>query len=282
MDVLQVLKEDANGTVLKAWDPEHERPIIVKKLPRNDRALLEGQILSELCHPAIPKLLNSFAEDDTVYLVLEFKKGRTLAEYLETARFSEDEAIEIVRQLVSVLMYLHVEKKIIHRDIKLENIILDETHKLSLVDFGFADYMTDYMTERLGSPAYCSPEIILGQRYSAPTDVWSMAVVIYALLNGYPPFYGNSIEEVFTAICYTQAPVGQLVGVSTDCKIFLTKLFRKNQNERLSIEEAAKHPWLTGKHKACGVNEVKSLKRKSLPILRPRVVHSAASALALF
>lgn len=271
------MKQDENGIVATAWDGTNRVPVVVKKMPVTERALLERDILAMLDHPAIPKLIDSYVDDGVLNIVLEFRKGRTLADVCQGQRMKEQDVVHVVRQLTDVLGYLHDTVKIVHRDIKLENIILDDQRNISLIDFGFADHLTDDMTDRLGSPVYCSPEIVQGKSYGANTDVWSMGVVTYYLVDGDLPFEGETIDDVFESICYKQPRISEIVNLSTECKDFLSQVLRKDPKTRLTISEAMRHPWITGQRTKKNLKCLSSVAaltlggRNSLPIVKPRI-----------
>lgn len=276
--MMELLKVDEQGVVAVAWDSTRKKAVILKKLPISERALLERDILAMLDHPAIPKLIDSYVDDNVLYVVMELKKGKTLGEFCRGHRLAERDVVYIVRQLVDVLSYLHDKMKIIHRDIKLENILIDDLRRISIIDFGFADHLKDGMTERLGSPAYCSPEIVTGDTYSATSDVWSLGVVTYYLLDGNLPFDGDTIDDVFEAICSSNPPIAEIAGVSADSKNFLSQVLRKDGKDRLNIQEVASHPWLTNKEPKRKLKCLSSTAgltllsgRNSLPVVKPRI-----------
>lgn len=275
LNVVQVLKDNHSATVVKAWDNELKQYVILKKVPLSDLALREIEILKELDHSSIPRLLNSYIDNDVLYTTMEFKNGQTLRDLLDSERLTEKHVISIVRQLASIILYLHKEAKIVHRDIKLENVLIDDTFNVSLIDFGFADYLTNNLTERIGSPAYCSPELILGGPYGASTDIWSLGVLTHCLLDRSFPFDGETIEAVFESICFKHAPIAEMTGVSTECKSFLAQLLCKDRNKRLTIEQVLEHAWLAVKPKIKSLSHaIGSVHRKSLPIVKPRVTRS--------
>lgn len=291
MSVLKVLKRDTVSTVMKALDVAKNLQVIIKKVPLSERACIECEILSQLDHPGIPKLLEKHVIDEILYLVMELKPGQSLKDVVQTRKFTESEVLHIVRQLVSIIQYLHMKAGVIHRDIKLENILIDEDNNISLVDFGFAGYLEDEMTERLGSPAYASPELIIGRPYSAPTDIWSMGVVTYCLLEGSLPFHGHTIDAVFKEVCCTHPPIAELTGLSPEGKSFLAQVLLKNQFNRLATEELLDHPWISGekfedKPMEADADAPYRMKlitsnRKSLPLFKPEITKPVMKPSAL-
>lgn len=217
---------------------------------------------------------------------MEHRRGQTLKDAAFLRKFTETEVIDIMRQLARIISYLHHIKRVMHRDIKPENIIIDEHNIVSLIDFGFADYITENMTERLGSPAFCSPEVVIGNPYNELADVWSLGVVCYWLIAGRLPFFGDTVEDVFREI-YTKDPPTP-PHASRECACFLKEILCKDPNCRLSIRGVMNHVWLvsgslteTEKNgKISGsLGVIKHLRirghRKSL-VVRPRVTTSLA------
>lgn len=271
--VIKVLKNDPSGMVASVWHEDLSKTVVMKAVPLSDIALREVQILKELNHPSIPALIDSYTECDTVYMILEYRKGQTLLDLCESRKLTEKDVIQIIRQLVSIISYLHTEAKIVHRDIKLENVIVDEKYNVSLIDFGFADHLKETMTERLGSPVYCSPEIICGRPYGLATDIWSLGVLIYYLLQKKFPFEGETIEIVFNAVCSKQAPISGIAGISPNCVNFLSNVLRKDQDQRLTIDQVIEHPWLTTEPqiKSMASGNLSLMYKKCVPVFKPRV-----------
>ena len=179
-------------------------------------------------------------------------------------RLDEEEARSIAIQLLQALQFLHT-KNIVHRDVKPENILL-KSHKtdsidVKLIDFGFAAYCqlqepqkkqqgaskaTPKLTEILGSPLYMAPEIVSKQSYDHKVDVWSAGVVIFSILSGRLPFFGNQKEEVYRAICEDNIEFAgeQWQGISKEAKDFLKMALSKDPKQRPSSTQILEHPWL--------------------------------------
>lgn len=125
----------------------------------------------------------------SVYLVMEYIKGESLHANLKATpnrRFPEDKAVRIIKQLISVLVYLHA-RNVTHRDIKLENIIIDHRGVIKLIDFGFCCASSPDIKLKIfcGTPSYMCPEIVMKKEYfGPPTDIWSSGILLYAMLCG--------------------------------------------------------------------------------------------------
>jgi len=155
----------------------------------------ELSILEETCHPHIVSIYELLHDDNHYFIVSEFLQGGELYNYLvDKGSLSEDEVRDIVQQLYLALNYMH-KNKIVHREIKPENILIDSKEDMSikLTDFGFAEIRkeNEKMSLKLGSPIYMAPEVTLGDEYDEKVDVWSAGVVTYILLSGKPPFVGE-------------------------------------------------------------------------------------------
>mmetsp|Transcript_72048 Transcript_72048/g.168761 ORF Transcript_72048/g.168761 Transcript_72048/m.168761 type:complete len:536 (+) Transcript_72048:81-1688(+) len=184
--------------------------------PRDMKYLLgdDGEVKLHLTmkHPHICELLEYFDESSTVTLILEYCRGGDLfdaivAQSKTTGRgFTEKQAVHATCHVLSALQYLHAQK-VVHRDIKCENILLKhmdlpvEENIFKLCDFGFAAHdKGDGLNDRLGSPDTVAPEIVVGTKYSMPVDMWSAGVLVYMMLSAAPPFYATTDSEVLRKV----------------------------------------------------------------------------------
>jgi serine/threonine protein kinase len=168
-------------------------------------------VLGKLNHPNIVRLYESIDTYSNVYLITEFLEGTPLNEYIKTqegAKFSENESLEILQQLLDAVSYLH-KKGVCHRDIKLENIVVVETSpkiKIKLIDFGFAVFFNasnpDHSLKLFcGTPSYMAPEMLAKKDYKGSNiDVWTCGVAFYALLTGYLPFAAHTERDLYKKI----------------------------------------------------------------------------------
>lgn len=181
-------------------------------------------------------------------LEMEYAPGGTLEAFVKSLGrpFTEEEARRLFRQLVDAVRYLHEEKGICHRDIKMENVVLDADGNARIVDFGAAKEggAHSFLTSMQGTPAYMAPEIAqLRAHKGGPADVWALGVLLYNLLTGGAfPFWGKSMDELKRNI--TAAPPKLPAHLSPSCKDLLTKLLQKSSAIRSSILEIVRHPWL--------------------------------------
>ncbi len=164
---------------------------------------IEYVILSRLDHPQIPKVYSLEEDDDYFYIVMDLFESESLDWIIHEREFTQAEVAYILGQLLDILEYLY-QNKVVHRDIKSENILINENLRVTLVDFGFAAYIPEtesvggktqlsLFTDYPGSPCYAAPELFKEQPYSGmKTQIWSLGVILYALLLGKYPFGSGS------------------------------------------------------------------------------------------
>ena len=207
-------------------------------------------------HPHVISLHEVYETPENFHLVMELVTGGELFDRIVAKTFySEREAKIAIRDIVSALAYCHG-LGIVHRDIKPENLLYSdpsETAKLMLVDFGFAHELQrsdEKMKRMLGTPGYIAPEILMKRAYTASVDIWSLGVVSYVLLCGYPPFYDESVQAEYRKIMrgrYVFEPK-YWKHVSEEGKSFIRDLLVLDTEKRLDIEQTRSHPWLAKKH----------------------------------
>lgn len=157
--------------------------------------------MSQINHPSIVKLYEIFQTEKYFFLVMEYMdQGDLLQKIKDEGKYDEEEFLTVFRQVVSGLLYLH-QNKILHRDIKLDNILLDSKAGAKICDFGISRFVNsdELLFEYLGTPAYLAPEIIREKGYSGfGVDVWSLGIMSFISMTGLVPFKGQSddIEEL--------------------------------------------------------------------------------------
>nr|ACH68463.1 calcium/calmodulin dependent protein kinase 2 [Phytophthora sojae] len=212
----------------------------------DDEAIqFEVSILQQMKHPHIMTLEEFFVEPEYYYLVTEFVGGGEL--------FDRIEARDLVKILIDAIKYCH-DQNVVHRDLKPENLLLmsaDDDASIKLADFGFAKTVTkddSGLVTTCGTPGYVAPEILEGASYGKPVDIWSIGVITYILLAGYPPFHDDSQPLLFKKIrkgkYYYDSPYWD--NVSTDAKEFISKMLVVDPKNRATAGELLQHKWITG------------------------------------
>jgi calcium-dependent protein kinase len=213
----------------------------------------EINILKTLDHPNIMKVYEYFNTPDCFSIVSELCTGGELFKKIENNNLSENVGKYVMKQLLSAVAFCH-KNGIIHRDLKPENILLEEEEEASkeyftikVIDFGTSGKMKkgQKYNEVIGTPFYIAPEV-LNNNYDEKCDMWSCGVILYVMLSGEPPFYGENDDEIYSQILNSEVKFNQKVwdDISRDAKDLIKKLLNKNHRERLSAVEALQHPWI--------------------------------------
>ncbi|KAF9614670.1 hypothetical protein IFM89_019798 [Coptis chinensis] len=204
----------------------------------------EIEILRKLKHENIIEMLDSFETPQEFCVVTEFAQGE-LFEVLEDDKcLPEDQVQAIAKQLVRALHYLH-SNRIIHRDMKPQNILIGAGSIVKLCDFGFARAMstnTVVLRSIKGTPLYMAPELVREQPYNHTADLWSLGVILYELFVGQPPFYTNSVYALIRHII--KDPVKYPDNMSSNFKSFLKGLLNKVPQSRLTWPALLEHPFV--------------------------------------
>ena len=186
-----------------------DQPVALKALKKTtiielkqvDHIKLEKNLLAEITHPFIIDLKESFKDNTHIYLSFEFIQGGEIFRLLRRENlFPNDVSLFYVTEIVLALEYLH-QQKIAYRDLKPENLLIGADGHIKLTDFGFAKKVDDDLTFTLcGTPEYLAPEIIMSIGHNHGVDWWSLGILIYEMLAGYPPFYDQNPYEVYRRI----------------------------------------------------------------------------------
>jgi calcium-dependent protein kinase len=212
--------------------------------------LKEIELLSQLDHPNIIKVFEYFCENNNYYVVQELCKGGELYEQIyHIESFTEKSAAQIMKQLLSATYYLH-SMNIVHRDLKPENIMLESNDEdeflIKLIDFGTANYFTEkLLSQKVGTSLYIAPEVIC-KKYNQLCDIWSCGVILYILLCGFPPFDGDSDEEIMDCVVRDEVSYNEPEwdNISKEAIAFLQKLLNKDYKKRITAENSLKEEWL--------------------------------------
>ncbi|EPS36430.1 hypothetical protein H072_10052 [Dactylellina haptotyla CBS 200.50] len=214
----------------------------------------EIAVLMSVHHPNVLCLKETFDEEEGIYLILELaSEGELFNLIIEKGKLSEEETRKVYIQLLNGLKYLH-ERNIVHRDIKPENILLtDKNLTCKLADFGLAKIIGEdsFTTSLCGTPSYVAPEILMPSRnrkYTKAVDIWSLGVVLYICLCGFPPFSDelappNLRDQIKEGRFDYPSPYWDSIG---DAALdLIDRMLTIDPDERITVEEALEHPWVT-------------------------------------
>jgi len=214
------------------------------------RLKTEVEILKKVNHPNIVCLKDMFETNEKLYLVMELVTGGELFDKIvEKGQYSEKDASVIVKKMLSAVEYLH-SVKIAHRDLKPENLLLKAGNDtdVMLSDFGLSKIIgvESMMETACGTPYYVAPEVLSATGYDKEVDLWSVGVITYLLLCGFPPFYGETLPEVFEQIMKAEYdfPEPYWTEISKEAKDLIGKLLVVDASKRLTATQALKHPWV--------------------------------------
>lgn len=211
----------------------------------------EVEIYLALDHPNVVRLHSVYQTDSKAFLVMECCEGGELyARLQKRIVFPDADAADATRQMFRAVDYLHA-RNIVHRDLKLENFLYESDAPdalLKVIDFGFAHVWNPatLMKAPCGSVSYVSPDVLSGKGYTNKCDLWSLGVIVWMLLAGYPPFHGEE-RAVMAKIRAGQPDWShqkRWKPVSEDAIIFVKGLLCKDPKKRMSTSEAMQHVWL--------------------------------------
>jgi calcium-dependent protein kinase len=205
----------------------------------------EIEILKSVDHPHIIKLIEVHEDSKYLHLITELCTGGELFDRIiaktqsDEGHFSEHNAASLVRDITDAIAYCHDVKHIVHRDLKPENFLFlteAEDAPVKIIDFGLSRYENPgnaIMKTKVGTPYYVSPEV-LNREYTKACDMWSIGVITYILLCGYPPFYGDSDQQIFESVRVGRFdfPSPDWDDISDEAKDFIKALLRKDPVKR--------------------------------------------------
>ncbi|KAL3803511.1 hypothetical protein HJC23_014059 [Cyclotella cryptica] len=211
----------------------------------------EIAILNELDHPHVLKLVATFSTIKTHYLVLELLEGGELFDRIvEKSSYTENEARDLSKILFGAIEYCH-DRNICHRDLKPENLLLKSKYsdtEIKIADFGMSRKApaADSLETLCGSPAYVSPEILNRNRYGTQTDMWSLGVILFILIGGYPPFADENrlVQEENIKNCNYRFVDYYWGSVTDQAKALIKSLLVIDPRKRLCARDALNQPWM--------------------------------------
>ncbi|OHT02943.1 Calcium/calmodulin-dependent protein kinase type 1 [Tritrichomonas foetus] len=205
----------------------------------------EVEILTKMNHPCVVKLYDWFEEDGNAYIVMELVEGCDLLNFINESKYGipENIAKKLFSQMLSGMIYIH-SLNICHRDIKPENFLITKALDVKIIDFGLSKGSIDNVfCTTCGTLVYSSPERILGHQYTSSADVWSLGIILYAMINGELPFYSENNQTLVIKILKEDPKIWPKKNSESFVDL-LNKFLKKNFEERITLQEAVIHPWI--------------------------------------
>jgi len=245
--------------IVNKRDPDDEKALKITSLRNLKEEEIEAlknevNILRAVSHDNVVKLYEDYITEDKIYMVQDLLSGGELFDrIIEQTFFSEQEAAKVVKQIADALSYLH-KLNVVHRDLKPENLLLtnkSENYDVKIIDFGLAKQSEDLMTMPCGTPGYVAPEILRRKKYHREVDIWSLGVITYILLCGFPPFHddGNNLKNLYKQIRAGKYSFPEKFwgNISKDAKDLIRRMLTTKPKNRITAAEILDDPWIQGK-----------------------------------
>uniref|UniRef100_A0AAZ3RAP6 Protein kinase domain-containing protein n=1 Tax=Oncorhynchus tshawytscha TaxID=74940 RepID=A0AAZ3RAP6_ONCTS len=260
----EVLGTGAFSEVVMAREKTTGKMVAVKCIPKKalkgKETSIENEIavLRKIKHENIVALEDIYESPNHLYLIMQLVSGGELFDRIvEKGFYTEMDASRLIKQVLNAVNYLH-DMGIVHRDLKPENLLYYNPHdeaKIMISDFGLSkmEGTGDVMATACGTPGYVAPEVLAQKPYSKAVDCWSIGVIAYILLCGYPPFYDENDSKLFEQILKADyefdAPYWD--DISDSAKQFISSLMEKDPEKRFTCDQALAHPWIAGDTALC-------------------------------
>lgn len=238
------------GVVYRCFSLKSGQSFAVKSI---DKRLISDDSIDRQCiyneakvmnlispNPNILQIFNIYEDDTHLHIILELCNSSDLYHRISNRVFSESEAVNVMVPLMEAIAHCH-RNGVAHRDLKPDNVLFDEWNRLKLADFGSAECFREgeLMSGVVGTPYYVAPEVLAGREYSEKVDVWSAGVILYIMLAGIAPFYGDTATEIFEAVLRANLrfPARVFHSVSPVAKDLLRRMLCKDVSRRFSAEQ---------------------------------------------
>ncbi|KAI5181270.1 serine/threonine protein kinase KIN1/2 [Nematocida sp. AWRm80] len=254
----EIIETGTTSHVYKGIDSRNNKPVAIKVINRRKyvgiekKQLREERILREvlisflLTHPNVVKLREFFFTDEYFYLVFDYIRGeQLLKKIVRNKKLSESNAKHYFLQILSAIYYCH-SHNLVHRDIKIENILVDSNDNAMLIDFGLSNFYEKegFLGTFCGSLYFAAPELLSGNLYEGPEiDIWSLGVVLYVMVCGKVPFDDKNMQSLYQKIIAGNISTEFL---PRDLESLLVRMLDPNRKTRITLEEIYKHSWLYG------------------------------------
>jgi serine/threonine protein kinase len=253
--VLETLHSGANGEVSLALSKKARKKVVIKRIDefKVDREFIKNEVRigTKVKHTNLVKIFKTFQEEHYTYLEMEYLQGCDLYQYMEKRDFrpiTEKHGRLLFKQIVKAVRHMH-KRNIVHRDLKLENIIVGKKDSLKLIDFGMAEQLVNnkhLSSQWCGSTDYVCPEILTRTPYSGfKADVWSLGVILYTLLYSEFPFlFSERVEALQNDQPHPIPDYPSHVPISAAARDLIQKMLEVDADKRISLQEVWNHKWM--------------------------------------
>ncbi|CAB3994638.1 Calcium calmodulin-dependent kinase type 1 [Paramuricea clavata] len=258
-DLKEVLGTGAFSEVVKGIEKSTGKAYAIKCIAKKqlkgkeDSIENEITILKKVNHKHIIGMKELYDNKTHLYLVMDLVTGGELFDRIvERGSYTEKDASDALKCILEACAYLHEDLGVVHRDLKPENLLYetdDEDARLMISDFGLSKGTEDgVMDTACGTPGYVAPEVLKQQPYGPPVDCWSIGVIAYILLCGYPPFYDEDDSNLFAQIMKAEYEFDEPYWdeISESAKDLVSHLMEPDPDRRFTCREALVHPWISG------------------------------------
>jgi len=250
--IIKSIGRGSSGLVVMAINRISNEKVAIKIIDRKNknknfsekRIYREAVISCLLNHPNINRLVDFIYSRKRIFLILEFIKGIQLYDAILKIRMSEEKSRKYFRQLVSAIDYLH-KNSVVHRDLKIENVLIDHNDTLKLIDFGLSNFYDDkiLLSTFCGSLYFAAPEVLGGTLYKGPEiDIWSLGIILYVMLCGKVPFDDENVQVIQSKIIEGKFTIDN--NISKEAKDLLIRMLNPDSKRRITLEEIISSEWI--------------------------------------
>ena len=229
---------------IKSFNKENIKNEISRK-----KILYETNLMRKLRHNSITKILETFESEKYIFIIMEYISGGNLQSFVKKRRKLNEKTAKIFyKQIIEGIKYIH-SQNIVHRDIKLENILIDLNNNIKICDFGVGIMINknSILHDQCGTPVYMAPEIIKNEGYTGfPVDIWSSGIALYIMLSGNVPFNRGKLNDLQYEILNT--PLKYINNISFEANNLLQCILCKDPNKRFNADDILNHPWLNNEN----------------------------------
>lgn len=256
----KMIGEGSTGTVLAAYKISAKQIVAVKRMnlrkqQRRELLFNEVSIMRDYQHPNIVRMFSSHLVGDELWVVMEYMEGGSLTDIVTQTRMTETQIATVALQVLRALEFLH-SRRVIHRDIKSDSILLKADGTVKVSDFGFCGQLSEEFPRRrslVGTPYWTAAEVIARQPYDTGADIWSFGIMLIEMVEGEPPLFNEQPFQAMKMIRDEPAPTfNPTANVSAELAHMLSRCMVKDISQRATATELLRHPLLTkAQHPSC-------------------------------